>query len=223
MCTCTGSRTRQTPDPEWSAIIGDCVHNLRTALDYLATQLVRVSGHTPNQKTMFPVMSRRPPSQSGLRRIFGRKAGRVLVHGGVRDDILQVVDSVQPYHGSRLGRHLWRLRELDVVDKHRQLLLVVTVPRAFGFDFNPALQPVSSLERTYTRLREITANHGEPIFKITFREPVQRLTPNLRPYPLIAFSRYEREVGGLDADLVLSELCIALESDIRSLFAPFFR
>jgi hypothetical protein len=207
-------------DPQWSAIIGDCVHNLRAALDYLATQLVLVSGHTPNQQTYFPIMPSRPRSKRRFLRTFSPNgSGRPKIHGGVRDDILQVVDSVQPYQDTPLGRQLWRLHKLDVIDKHRQLLLAAMVPRVFGVGFNPAQHPVSSLQRTYTQLREITTGHDEPIFKITFGEPVHRLTPT-RAYPLIAFRRTESEVPGLDADRVLNDLFGSLE-EIRDLFARF--
>jgi len=54
---CHVFRANQPPeaDPSWSAIVGDCLHNLRSALDHLAYQLVRVSGGTPNIHTQFPI------------------------------------------------------------------------------------------------------------------------------------------------------------------------
>src|SRR5450755_596397 len=210
------------PDPAWAAIIGDCVHNLRTALDYLATQLVLVSGRTPNRWTMFPVRSSPPGRRRSLLRAFIRSRASTLaeIQGGVREDIRQAVDSVQPYQRTPLSQQLERVHELDVVDKHRQLLLAATVvPRFIGWNWYPMMQPLSSMERTYVMLREIGVGDDQPIFKIKFREPVENLTPNMNIYPLIAFSRDEPEVSGLDADRVLDELCTALD-DIRALFTP---
>jgi len=37
------------------AAAGDIVHNLRSALDHLAFQLVLAGGHTPTTETAFPV------------------------------------------------------------------------------------------------------------------------------------------------------------------------
>ena len=42
-------------DVRWALILGDCVHNLRAALDHLAYELVRVDGGTPGERTQFPV------------------------------------------------------------------------------------------------------------------------------------------------------------------------
>src|SRR5262249_4018917 len=38
-----------------SLLIGDAVHNLRSALDHLAWQLVEANGDTPTTKTAFPI------------------------------------------------------------------------------------------------------------------------------------------------------------------------
>jgi len=51
--------TGPIPDPAWGAIIGDCAHNIRTALDHIAYQLVR----SPNKKTQFPILDRQPWSR----------------------------------------------------------------------------------------------------------------------------------------------------------------
>src|SRR6266516_3443691 len=41
-------RGLDAPDPEWGLRFGDCIHNARTALDYLIVRLVAlVSGQTP--------------------------------------------------------------------------------------------------------------------------------------------------------------------------------
>ena len=47
---------------EWSAIIGDAVHNMRSALDLLAWQLVVHNGGKPTNKTCFPISKKSPPT-----------------------------------------------------------------------------------------------------------------------------------------------------------------
>src|SRR5260370_16394428 len=45
----------QTPPAEIGLITGDVIHNLRSALDHLAYQLVLVNGSTPSKQTAFPI------------------------------------------------------------------------------------------------------------------------------------------------------------------------
>src|SRR5215467_14021897 len=43
------------PSVEWALLIGDCVHNLRSALDYLVWEM---AGADPNDRmTMFPIFT----------------------------------------------------------------------------------------------------------------------------------------------------------------------
>lgn len=52
---------RPPPDDDrWGLIAGDCVHNLRSALDHLAVQLVIANGGAAGNKTSFPIWFRRP-------------------------------------------------------------------------------------------------------------------------------------------------------------------
>jgi hypothetical protein len=45
----------RNPSPRISAIIGDVIHNLRSALDHLAYQLVLAGGARPSTQTYFPI------------------------------------------------------------------------------------------------------------------------------------------------------------------------
>ena len=45
---------REVPD-EIISICGDALHNLRSALDHLAFQLVLVAGNKPTRRTCFPI------------------------------------------------------------------------------------------------------------------------------------------------------------------------
>ena len=38
-------------DDRWALVLGDCAHNLRSALDYLAYELVRANGGDPDEHT----------------------------------------------------------------------------------------------------------------------------------------------------------------------------
>jgi hypothetical protein len=149
-----------------------------------------------------------------------RGAEQATIRGGLRADIRQVVDSVQPYQGTPLGKQLRRLHQLDIIDKHRQLLLAAMVPRGAAFDFDPSQHPLSSIQREYKRLCEITTEHDAPVFKIMFKEPVPQLIPT-KLLVHVSFSRSENEAAGLDANQVLYDLGMSLD-EVRASFAPFF-
>jgi hypothetical protein len=104
-----------TPPPlELSVMVGDVVHQLRSAVDHIANSLVLAAGNTPTSRTVFPVLLEPPPG--GLR-----------VIGGVTDEALAAVAEVQPYQRqSRREEHpMWVLHRLANVDKHRNLHLTV--------------------------------------------------------------------------------------------------
>jgi hypothetical protein len=51
-------QVREEPPLRLGVILGDCLHNLRSALDHLAWQVTRLDGGTPNDTTQFPIASR---------------------------------------------------------------------------------------------------------------------------------------------------------------------
>jgi hypothetical protein len=113
------ARVSHEPPEAWSVVIGDIVHNLRAALDYLAWELVIAGGGTPGTGTHFPVRYR-PERTSGEH--MNAIAAQVQ---GASADAVTLVDRIQPYHSSDPEGHPLRLlHALDIRDKH-QLLLVV--------------------------------------------------------------------------------------------------
>src|SRR5260370_1702342 len=53
--TCRFTLKLPAPDLQLSIMIGECVHNLRSALDHIVWQLVLVNNQTPIKENMFPV------------------------------------------------------------------------------------------------------------------------------------------------------------------------
>lgn len=86
-------RAQQNPNARWSIILGDFVHNLRSALDLLANQLVRAAGNTPvetgpsSKRTQFPILDERRG-----------KVGewKPKIYGGVSDVATALIDELQP-------------------------------------------------------------------------------------------------------------------------------
>jgi hypothetical protein len=92
---------------DFSLVTGDALHNLRTALDYLAGQLVESNGETPDHLTCFPTYQRPPKDESQ----FMRKVQ------GMSPFAIGLIETVQPYKTGNDA--LWHLSQLDNMDKHR--------------------------------------------------------------------------------------------------------
>lgn len=103
---------KEQPPIELAILAGEVVHQMRSALDHLANQLVRAAGNTPTRSTSFPTARERP--QKGIN-----------VPGGVGSRALQIIESLQPYHRrDQPQKHpLALLNELWNIDKHRNLAL----------------------------------------------------------------------------------------------------
>lgn len=95
-----------------SLITGDAVHNLRSALDLLAWQLVEAHSGKPGDGTMFPIWH-----SEG--QFLGGGPGRMR---GAHPDAIKALRGLNPYKGG--NESLWRLNRLDATDKHRLLLAV---------------------------------------------------------------------------------------------------
>src|ERR1700683_2196431 len=112
--------------PEWSVIIGEILFNLRSALDHLAYQLVILDKGTPTDQTKFPV--RESP--------FDIKGKPISINSQlpIKDPkILAALEECQPYTGPDGEIYppdenfLWLLHRLNIIDKHRLLLVAICV------------------------------------------------------------------------------------------------
>ena len=112
------------PVPDCLApIVGDAVHNLRSALDHLAWQLVEASGGTPNRDTYFPIC--KTPQQ------YASAIGKGEIKR-MRSGAEKILSSIQPY---ATGDDTLRfIHELDRFDKHRLLITVASTMDKWGVD-----------------------------------------------------------------------------------------
>jgi hypothetical protein len=102
---------RQKPPPEWSEIVGDCLNNLRAALDHLTWGLAGERGN----KTAFPLFSK-SDNYSAI------TASNHLRH--VRQDAHALIERLQPYHhpNGAKAHPLGLLDRLTNDDKHREVI-----------------------------------------------------------------------------------------------------
>lgn len=97
-----------------SAILGDAVHNLRSALDHVYWRLVEANKQTPGEQTSFPIRKSADAYRNDRARIEGEIGGPAMT----------VMDSLKPYREG--NEAFWRTHRLDIVDKHRLLVPVVS-------------------------------------------------------------------------------------------------
>jgi hypothetical protein len=95
------------------ATAGDVIHNLRSALDHLAHQLVWVgSGHAPTRQVEFPI----------AKDMASYERDKVRKVEGMSIAAVKAIDALKPYRGG--NEYLWRILELDNTDKHRTIFTV---------------------------------------------------------------------------------------------------
>jgi hypothetical protein len=112
------------PPLRLGVILGDFIHDLRSALDHLVWQLVLLDEGSPNRSTCFPVASSRAQ--------FDRMAEKAL--RGLIPKHVAGIEALQPYHAQdRQGVHLLKLLpRLSNTDKHQ---IVHTTLGWFRSDF----------------------------------------------------------------------------------------
>jgi hypothetical protein len=124
---------------EVAAITGDIIHNLRSALDHLAYQLVFMNTNglgIPGKLNRDPFRNVYFPIGDCEERYITAKASREVKAMGQK--ALDAIDSIKPYKGGE--DLLWQLHKLDNTDKHR---LVITVSSGLeGLDNAPILKGV---------------------------------------------------------------------------------
>jgi len=104
---------------EASLVIGDAIHNLRSALDVLLRQTIIRFGGTPEKRTTFPIRKGREELEAALGEL--EKKAALEICNLIRDDI-------KPYRDGNYA--IWALHHLDILDKH-QFIIPVFAMRAF--------------------------------------------------------------------------------------------
>ena len=116
------------PVPDAIALgIGDAVHNMRSAFDHLAWQLVEAGGGIPNRSTYFPIC--KTPEQ------YASAIGQGEIDK-MRPGTEKLLRYIQPYESG--DDTLWNIHTLDRMDKHRLILTVTMVLNAWIFPIQPA-------------------------------------------------------------------------------------
>ncbi len=109
----------------WGAIIGEIIHDFRSALDQLVCEFVRLNGGDPRKSHSFPIRDKKPSKGFAveMRRKWTDKGGRTRYGSlfGLSDDAVALIERCQPYKGPD-GKRLRQLHGLWNLDKHQTLI-----------------------------------------------------------------------------------------------------
>jgi hypothetical protein len=110
------------PD-DFALIIGDTVHNLKSALDVTVNEVVFRRLNRYDDYTRFPLRKTKDNLVSALNGGLIKQASEAVVEF--------IVNAVKPYKGGNDA--LWSLHDLNILDKHRLLLPVMQVTSIIDF------------------------------------------------------------------------------------------
>jgi hypothetical protein len=101
---------------ECSTIIGDALHNMRSALDILAAEAVRSNGNTPKYTTGFPIYKNKADLSKCLRKKLE----------GSTEKFIKFIEGFDTYSD---GNHslIYILSQLNNLDKHERFVPTTTV------------------------------------------------------------------------------------------------
>lgn len=125
----TGKQVLRIVTPRMPAavpfILGDAIHNLRTALDHVWWSATEWVGGTPDEWTQMPFR------KSRQQLIEGVNGGQIKALGG--DEIIDVlVNLIRPHYDTGPDNSFVALHTLDITDKHCALIPVLSATRVFG-------------------------------------------------------------------------------------------
>lgn len=107
------------PPAEWGVVVGEVVHHLRSVLDHLVWQLVKLNDGEPGRWNFFPIYRKAP--KQGFAKVAMRGGDHRGPLYGVGADALTRIERAQPYNGGNC-RLLHVLDQIWQADKHRFLM-----------------------------------------------------------------------------------------------------
>lgn len=206
----------------WGILLGDFIHNLRSALDHLVWQLVLLSGNKPGRDNQFPI------SLSGPNYWCAKKDGSPSTRDrclkGVAEEHRTPIDEVQPYRGGYpVAWHAYAVVAwLSNTDKHQ----LIHPTWAATEEFDPAnLTLTSSGGEGFADItwHSGTLKDGTEIVRARYitDTPETKVKMHTDIPVFIAFG-HRPKIGGIRAEN-LGDLLVAVRNlvgEFRPKFAP---
>ena len=206
---------------EFAAVVGDTVHNLRSAFDHIAVALTAPPlGTGKAANAYFPtgvdeqafIIARDGMTTSKGKRIDGKMEGASA-------DALRMVQELEPYNG---GKHSLRpLHDLDILDKHK--LIVPAISRMTVEKLDVVIgEELFSLGVTDFKANEDGTNFIAVIDRVIGGPDKLDLKGDFHPTFEIVFKR-EQPLGGEPIVESLTKIADVCEGFIETCEAHFLR
>ena len=210
---------------EWSVIVGDCLYNLRSALDHIVSSLILMHGGKLTNRNEFPIFFKRDNyfEIDTKGKPTGRIGGLTKVKG-LPDGAATAIEALQPYNGKKWSpdlHPLWLLHELSNHDKHR-LVNVVHAAITSGY------VSVSGLGHGKVERFTIPLGHLEDGTEVTRIRPMLGVRPesevnvNFKFVPGVSFSP-KGPGRGLPILQTLRDIHTIIQDDILLALGPFVK
>lgn len=188
-------RVHHQPSAELSLVAGEVIHQLRSGLDHLAWQLWDANGRTGREKLVyFPVYETEPE-------YITVRPGKIQAFFGPA--AVSILDTLQPHAtGNSL---LWKLHQMNNIDKHRRLSLVACSVVDLALTFPSfAGSPRVGIPNTSAIGAPRVIEDGAVICAThSFRTSGTPLLPEMQPNLEVAFEIVFNEPGVVEGEAVL--------------------
>lgn len=209
-------------DPSLPLLVGDCVHNLRSALDHLVFQLAILKGSSKSaaDKTMFPICL----AKSGPQGFDGRV--RISLKSFISSAALAEIEKCQPYNAYAVANEadIWILHRLDIIDKHRLLLVARDQFAVKQFWFSAEGGPVNEHVVIPEPNWKPMENGAEIIrFRLSGDSPRKvKVDVKIEATRMVQFINTGLVCDGMPVATVLHQLCGIANAIIRDFGKKFF-
>lgn len=191
---------------EWSAIIGDIIHNARSALDLLMVEVVKFCdpGRASYNHVHFVIRESKEEFQKALPKNIR----------GASLEARQIVEELQPYKGG--DEAFYRLHQFDIMDKHKAMIPVGAAHRNVTIDMAEGLRQafpdkVENLPPALVALRpanrQFPLRDGATVFTTGINDP---LHDDIQVTVEIAFGEGQI-LDGEPLDPALAQICRFVE------------
>jgi hypothetical protein len=200
---------REPPITDWSLLIGDCIHNLRSALDHFFWALILIKhqdGKIRKESTaIFPIL--KDPTT-----FKGQKAD---LEDWVGTAALAKLESMQPYqHPGTEDNGLLFIHEGDIADKHKLLLPTFQLLNSGGHSAQTS--PNWTTAKSHFVLMLGPFEDGAVMAEVSFVPPDAIVDVNFNPTLGVAF-KPDARIFVLDTLAILRNRVQGMEAEFLPL------
>jgi hypothetical protein len=204
----------QPINPALPLMIGDCLHNLRSALDHLVYRLALKNGASREfaDKTFFPIYLTKTRFDDRVKK---------LVKPFIGSTALTEIEKCQPYSAYDVPEEadIWILSQLDIFDKHR--LLVIAGQQFAATEFTLTLASGEQRHEVISKPTWKPVKDGTEILRLRFAEAPGKMRVQIKMVTTIQFIDTGLASDGIVVQDALRQ-CIGIVSKIVSDFGKDF-